>query len=105
MSRKRAAQRARSTVGLGKNGRIDWENWINKSIAILAARRYHAKFIGQITGLTTGQIYSRCKMFGIVLRDSRNGDCEQGRDDMKMYNVNTIKQATIKTILRIRTPK
>lgn len=96
-----------STVGLGTNGRIDWEgNWVNKAIAVLAARRYHGKFIAEITGLSVSQVYSRCRAYGIVLRQSRDGDCEEGRADLLKFHHTNIKPATQRMILKsVATPE
>lgn len=65
---------ARGRVGL-TNGRVGWkdEDAVNLSCSYLADRGLHARTIGEITGLTKGQVYYRCKQLGISLRDYRNG--------------------------------
>jgi len=86
-------RRKTSHVGLNKSGRIDWDGpngWLNKAVAFWAEKRFSGKFIGRMTGLTVGQVYSRCHKYGIKLLDTRNGEGADSQAVAKNYGAGTI---------------
>ena len=91
MTKRRRARRS-STVGL-LNGRINWDDWINRAVAFWAGKRFSGKFIAKMTGLTVGQVYARCQKYGIQLRASRNGEGKDSEITAKMYSAGTITRA------------
>ena len=98
-------QKKRSTVGLNKAGRIEWNDVINLICIRPAEERFHAWLIAQETGLSKGQVYERCKQLGVKLRDARNGIGERSQLVITTYSINTIKPKTEKELRRtIKTP-
>ncbi len=87
-----------SRVGLTESGRIDWDNWLNCVVAFWAERRFHGRFIAEQTGLTVGQVYARCRRYGISLRDARDGsgaDSEALIGQYGLRNIGTVGQRQI----------
>ena len=78
-----------STVGL-LNGRMDWDNWLNRAVPFWAERRFSGKFIAQMTGLTVGQVYARCHKYGIRLLDTRDGEGANSEAIANNYSAGTI---------------
>ncbi len=87
-----------STVGL-LNGRMDWDNWLNRVVAFWAEKRFSGWFIAEMTGLTVGQVYARCQKYGIRLRDSRNGEGRDSQATAKLYGAGTITRARKQDIM------
>ncbi len=88
-----AVKRKISKVGLNKSGRIDWDDWINCAVAFWAERRFHGRFIAAQTGLTVGQVYERCRRYGIGLRNARDGEGANSEAITKNYGAETITRA------------
>lgn len=87
-----------SRVGLTGSRRIDWEDWRNCIICFWAEKRFHGAFIAAQTGLTLGQVYERCRRYGIRLRDARDGsgaDSEALIDAYGLTNIGTVGQRQI----------
>lgn len=87
-----------SRVGLTESGRIDWEDWRNCIIKFWAEKRFHAAFIASQTGLTVGQVYERCRRYGIGLRDARDGSGADSEAMVAQYglgNIGTVGQRQI----------
>lgn len=74
MTRKKRSK-TKSLVGRTENGRIDFtESTENALLLQLASLGFHGRLIAEHTGLTAGQVYTRCYQLGIKLRDYRNGE-------------------------------
>lgn len=96
------AKRKISKVGL-VNGRIDWDgpdSWINQIVAFWAEKRFHGRFIAQQTGLTVGQVYERCRRYGIKLRDARDGNGADSEALVGHYGLRNIGTFTRRQIAR-----
>lgn len=88
-----------SRVGLTESRRIDWGDWRNCIIAFWAERRFHGRFIAKQTGLTVGQVYERCRRYGIRLRDARDGSGADSEAMAAQYGVGNINRANQRLIL------
>ena len=95
----RTITRQPSTVGLAR-GRILWSIRSNLSCAALAEQGFHAHYIAEVTGLTTGQVYGRCRKLGVGLRDYRNGKTSQAKVVVAKYGVRNMTQRDANSILR-----
>ncbi len=84
-------KRKRSTVGLNERGRVDWTDPVNLICIRLSEERFHGKVIAKHTGLTTGQVYSRCNAMGFKLRDARDGHGQRATLVLNTYSIKTIK--------------
>lgn len=87
----------RSKVGLTETGQINWLNPVNTVIIELADSGLYGRVIAECTGLTIGQVYSRCHMLGISLKDFRSGKSEKAMEIIRQYDVvnDTTANATI----------
>ena len=86
MLRTKRKRKSRSTVGL-KNNRVDWYDPVNAACYALARKGVHAAVIAERTGLTTGQVYSRCRYLGVRLTDYRKGLTEEIIPVLEKYDV------------------
>ena len=86
MARTTRKSRARSTVGL-KHNRVDWYDPVNTACYALATKGFHAAVIAERTGLTTGQVYSRCRYLGVRLTDYRKGLTKETLPVLEKYDV------------------
>jgi hypothetical protein len=97
-----------SRVGL-TNGKIDWDQYLNCVVERFADKGLYGRVIARHTGLTTGQVYNRCKRLGIKLRDYRNGKSPAALVVVKKFAVKTASNITkddtveeVNNILRIK---
>ena len=83
---KRKHRKKSSRVGLA-NGCINWVDPVNTVVAKLAIKGFYARVIARCTGLTVGQVYSRCKYLGISLRKYRSGESAEAIVIVKQYDI------------------
>ena len=81
------AKNKRSSVGLTENGRINWVDPVNSVIIELADSGLYGRVIADCTGLTVGQVYTRCHMLGISLKDFRSGKSDKALAIINKYDV------------------
>jgi len=77
----------RSTVGLTDTGYINWFDPVNTVIIELADSGLYGRVIAECTGLTTGQVYTRCHMLGISLKDFRSGESDKAKKIIAKFDV------------------
>jgi len=101
--------RKRSTVGLTETGYINWYDPVNTVIIELADSGLYGRVIAECTGLTVGQVYTRCRMLGISLKDFRSGKSDKALAIIGKYDVvhgkpskKAIKAATMQTHQTLR---
>jgi len=76
--------RAKKYLGQDASGRIDFTDSTENALLLkLAGKGYHAALIARMTGLTKGQVYTRCQQLDVRLRDYRNGETEEAKEDLK----------------------
>ena len=83
---KKGNRRKSSRVGL-TNGFINWVDPVNTVVAKLAIKGLYARVIAKCTGLTVGQVYSRCKYLGISLTKYRSGESAEARMIVRQYDI------------------
>jgi hypothetical protein len=64
----------------------------------MAKQGVYARVIAERTGLTIGQIYERCRQFGISTTDRRKGNTEEVRAILDKYSTNKITARTFNAL-------
>jgi hypothetical protein len=83
---KNGKRKRSSRVGL-VNGCINWIDPVNTIVSKLAVKGLYGRVIAKCTGLTVGQVYSRCKYLGISLTKYRSGESAEARVIVKQYDL------------------
>lgn len=80
---------------------MDWSvnGWMNHAVAFWANKRFSGREIAHQTGLTVGQVYERCRRYGISLRDARNGVGPDSEAVIKNYGVENISRTRKRQIM------
>jgi hypothetical protein len=89
--------RVRSKTGL-KGGRIDWDNYVNRSISVLADQGLHAKVVAQELSMSIGQVYNRAGRLGIRFRDFRNGNSLRAQNILFRYHPDNVTKKVKKEV-------
>lgn len=100
MEARRKRNAVRKYAGQTENGRIDFtESTENALLFNLAGKGYHGHVIAKLTGLTRGQVYTRCRQLGIRLRDYRNGKTREAFKDLNTQKKLLILPKSSKTVV------